>query len=96
MIGGVVKGRGRQAALPQPQAPGHSPIGQGKATLALCCSYMEDYKICVSNTLIPMPINIMPPNNSAHLPSHPPIRIPTRKPISDIEKATIPIITAAT
>jgi len=23
----------RQAALPQPQAPGRSPIGQGKATL---------------------------------------------------------------
>ena len=29
-------GWGRQAALPQPQAPGRSPIGQGKATLALC------------------------------------------------------------
>ena len=26
-------GRGRQAALPKPQAPGRSPIGQGKATL---------------------------------------------------------------
>jgi hypothetical protein len=28
-------GWGRQAALPQPQAPGRSPIGQGKATLAV-------------------------------------------------------------
>jgi len=26
-------GRGRQAAWPQPQAPGRSPIGQGKASL---------------------------------------------------------------
>ena len=26
-------GWGRQAALPQPQAPGRSPIGQGKASL---------------------------------------------------------------
>ena len=28
-------GWGRQAALPKPQAPGRSPIGQGKATLAV-------------------------------------------------------------
>ncbi len=34
------------AALPQPQAPGLSPIGQGKATLQGCCG---EYRAgCVS------------------------------------------------
>ena len=33
--GAIVNRWGRQAALPQPQAPGRSPIGQGKATLAI-------------------------------------------------------------
>ena len=33
--GAIVNRWGRQAALPQPQATGRSPIRQGKATLAI-------------------------------------------------------------